>query len=185
MPNDRPDLAILLKAMEFAARKHSTQRRKDVDASPYINHPILVVRLLAEIGEVTDLVTLLGGVLHDTVEDTSTTPDELEREFGRDVRRVVEEVTDDKTLDKAERKRLQIEHAPRLSPKAKAIKLADKIANLQDVMDSPPANWTLERRVEYFDWTEAVVAGCRGVNAPLERLYDQTLKQGRSKLKTV
>ncbi len=182
LSDERPDLAILLKAIEFAARKHSTQRRKDVDVSPYINHPIAVTRLVADVGEVTDLVTLLGAVLHDTIEDTDTTPDELERQFGRDVRRVVEEVTDDKKLEKEVRKRLQIEHAPRLSARAKTIKLADKIANLRDVIDNAPLNWPVERRLEYLDWTEQVVAGCRGVNPLLEKLYDQTVKVGKERL---
>ena len=182
MAGERPDIAIVLKAIEFAARKHSLQRRKDVDASPYINHPIAVARLVADVGEVTDLVTLIGAVLHDTIEDTKTTADEVEQHFGRDVRLVVQEVTDDKRLDKAERKRRQVEHASGLSARAKVIKLADKIANLLDVMDSPPSNWTLERRVAYLDWTEMVIAGCRGTNAELEKLYDQTLKRGRDKL---
>jgi guanosine-3',5'-bis(diphosphate) 3'-pyrophosphohydrolase len=182
MSDERLHIATLLKAIEFAARKHSSQRRKDVEASPYINHPIAVARLVADVGEVTDLVTLLGAVLHDTIEDTKTTADELEQHFGRDVRRAVEEVTDNKALDKAERKRRQVDHASGLSARAKTIKLADKISNLRDVMDSPPSNWTLERRVEYLDWTEAVIAGCRGTNAPLEKLYDQTLRLGRDKL---
>ena len=128
---ERPDIAILLKAIECAARKHSSQRRKDVDAFPYINYPIAVARLAADVGEVTDLVTLLGAVLHDTIEDTKTTPDELEEQFGRDVRRVVEEVSDDKTSLTDDPKQLQIEHAARLSLRAKAIKLADKIANVR------------------------------------------------------
>jgi HD domain-containing protein len=123
-------------AIEFASRKHSTQRRKDEEASPYINHPIAVTHLLADTG-ITDLVTLMAAVLHDTIEDTETTPTELDEHFGQTVRKVVEEMTDDKSLDKAVRKQLQIEHAPNLSQQAKAIKLADKIANMRDVMESP------------------------------------------------
>ena len=107
MSEERADTANLLKAIEFASRKHSTQRRKDEDASPYINHPITVAHLLADTGGVTDLVTLMAAVLHDTIEDTKTTAEELEAQFGRTVRKVVEEVTDDKSLDKAVRKQLQ------------------------------------------------------------------------------
>ena len=99
------------------------------------------------------------------------------------MREVVEELTDDKTLDKAVRKQLQIDHAPGLSPRAKAIKLADKIANVLDVTDAPPATWDLTRRIEYLDWTEKVVAGCRGTNAPLEKLYDEVLERGRAKFR--
>jgi guanosine-3',5'-bis(diphosphate) 3'-pyrophosphohydrolase len=182
MAHERPDTAILLAAIQFASRKHSAQRRKDVDASPYINHPIAVAHLLADTGDITDVITLMAAVLHDTIEDSETTPGELDAQFGRTVRKVVEELTDDKSLDKAVRKQLQIDHAPNLSVRAKAIRLADKIANLQDVMESPPPNWSLVRRIEYLDWTEHVVAGCRGTNVPLQRLYDHVLEKGRAKL---
>jgi (p)ppGpp synthase/HD superfamily hydrolase len=182
MSDERPDTAILLAAIEFASRKHSTQRRKDEEASPYINHPIAVAHLLADVGGVTDLMTLMAAVLHDTIEDTETIAEELEEQFGRTVRRLVEEVTDDKSLDKAARKQLQIDHAPHLSTRAKTIKLADKIANVQDVTNAPPAHWDLARRIDYLDWTEKVVAGCRGTNGPLEKLYDEVLKKGRARL---
>ena len=172
----------LLTALHFAADKHRDQRRKDEEASPYINHPIEVAELLARVGGVTDLVTLQGAILHDTIEDTNTTGAELEAAFGIDVRKVVEEVTDDNTLDKAERKRLQIEHAPHLSERAKHIKLADKIANVRSVTQTPPAKWPLSRRKEYLDWTEQVIAGVRGSNAPLEDFYDEILARGREAL---
>ncbi len=168
--------------MEFASRKHTAQRRKGENAAPYINHPIAVAHLLADRGGITDLVTLLAALLHDTIEDTATTRGELDEQFGSTVRKVVEEVTDDKTLDDAVRKALQIEHAPSLSHRAKAIKLADKIDNLRDVTDHPPPNWSLTRRTQYLDWTEKVIAGCRGTNEPLERLYDDVLRKGRIKL---
>ena len=129
----------LLEALHFAAAKHRDQRRKDVVASPYINHPIAVARLLASEGGVTDLVTLQGAILHDTIEDTETTPEELERHFGPAVRQLVAEVTDDKGLSKGDRKRLQIEHAPHLSLQAQQIKIADKTANVYDITASPPA----------------------------------------------
>ena len=182
MSDERADTAFLLKAIEFASRKHSMQRRKDVDASPYINHPIAVAHLLADAGGVTDLLTLMAAVLHDTIEDTETTPSELEQQFGETVRKVVEEMTDDKTLDKAVRKQLQIEHAPKLSRRAKSIKIADKIANVEDVAGAPPATWDLARRLEYLDWTDKVVAGCRGANPALERHYDEMVKKGRATL---
>jgi guanosine-3',5'-bis(diphosphate) 3'-pyrophosphohydrolase len=123
----------------------------------------------------------MAAVLHDTIEDTETTPGELEEQFGRSVRKVVEELTDDKTLDKAVRKQMQIEHAGRLSRRAKAIKLADKIANARDVIESPPPDWSLTRRIEYLTWTEKVVAGCRGTNVALDKLYDQVIEKGRAK----
>jgi len=183
-PKEPAPTTVLLKATQFAAAKHQMQRRKDVAASPYINHPIGVATLLAEVGGITDIDTLVAAILHDTIEDTQTTADELEREFGRAARHLVEEMTDDKALETAVRKRLQIEHASGLSRQAKAIKLADKISNVLDVTDSPPANWSLARRLEYLDWTEKVVAGCRGTNDALERRYDAVLKAARARLST-
>ena len=157
--------ANLLKAIAFAADKHSRQRRKDADASPYINHPIAVAAALAVEGEVTDEATLLCAALHDTVEDTDTTFAELEQQFSTEVADLVRELTDDKSLEKAERKRLQIEHAKGMSSRAKQVKIADKICNVRDVTASPPAIWPLQRRLDYLLWSEKVVAGCRGVTS--------------------
>jgi guanosine-3',5'-bis(diphosphate) 3'-pyrophosphohydrolase len=173
---------VILKALQFAARKHETQRRKDVAASPYISHPIEVANLLAEVGEVTDVEALVAAILHDTIEDTGTTREELAQHFGPDVRHLVEELTDDKQLGKEVRKQLQIKHASGLSARAKVIKLADKICNIRDVIERPPADWSLERRKDYLDWTEKVVHGCRGTNLLLESCYDKLLQVGRSVL---
>src|SRR5688572_14295533 len=140
--------AFLLKAVQFAALKHRDQRRKGKDASPYINHPIAVAHLLAQVGGVRDIVTLVGAVLHDTIEDTETTPDEIEAEFGPEVRELVAEVTDDKRLPKEVRKQLQIDHAPHRSDRAKAIKLGDKICNVLDITSTPPDDWSIERRAQ-------------------------------------
>ena len=171
--------ALLLKALDFAARKHRFQRRKDPDASPYINHPIAVAALVAEVGEVTDPATILAAILHDTVEDTETTFEELEAAFGREVRVIVAELTDDKQLPKAERKQLQIDHAPSASLAAKTIKLADKICNVVDISETPPSDWDFKRRLEYAEWSATVVAGCRGTNAGLEERFDNVLSRAR------
>jgi GTP diphosphokinase / guanosine-3',5'-bis(diphosphate) 3'-diphosphatase len=154
------DLKRLFAALSFAAAQHRDQRRKDREASPYINHPIALAEVLARMG-VTDPVVLQAAILHDTIEDTETTPDEIEEHFGTEVRAVVEEVTDDKTLPKATRKRLQLEHAATLSDRAKLIKLADKICNVLDVTHSPPPDWDDERRRPYLDWSAGVVEQCR------------------------
>lgn len=169
----------LLRAIEFAAHKHRDQRRKGVDASPYINHPIQVAGLIASEAAVEDLVTLIAAVLHDTVEDTDTSLDELESEFGREIRDLVAEVTDDKSLEKAERKRLQVVHAPQLSDRARLIKLADKICNVRDIGYSPPVQWSNERRLQYFDWAVQVVNGCRSVSASLANLFDAAVAESR------
>jgi guanosine-3',5'-bis(diphosphate) 3'-pyrophosphohydrolase len=179
---DTSGIADLLRAVEFAAEKHRDQRRKGAGASPYINHPIEVAAMLANVAAVQDVAILAAAVLHDTVEDTRTSPEELEAAFGREVRLVVQKVTDDKKLEKADRKRLQVEHAPYLSPAAKLIKIADKIANVREVTEKPPSDWSATRRREYLDWAERVIAGCRGVNAALESRFDETLSRAREVL---
>ena len=172
--------AQLLQAIAFAADKHRGQRRKDAEGSPYINHVIAVATVLAVEGEVSDPVTLIAAALHDTVEDTQTTFEELEEQFGPEVTDLVRELTDDKSLEKTERKRLQIEHARNSSNGAKELKIADKICNIRDITVSPPADWPLHRRLNYLTWSEQVVAGCRGVNAKLDQAFDQAISTGRN-----
>lgn len=171
------ELTVLLRALAFAAEKHRHQRRKDAEASPYINHPIALASTLAIEGGVTDLAVLCGALLHDTVEDTETLPAELEAEFGREICDIVLEVTDDKRLPKAERKRLQIVHAAQASQKAKLVKLADKICNVRDMASYPPSTWTLERKQEYFDWAKRVVDGIREANPRLAAAFDAAYAQ--------
>ena len=168
----RDSTGAVLTALQFAAFKHRDQRRKDHAASPYINHPIALASLLWHEGRVRDTGVICAALLHDTVEDTQTTPEELQRIFGRRIAAIVMEVTDDKLLPKAERKRRQIEHAPHLSRAAKLVKLADKTCNLRDVADSPPPTWSLRRRRAYFDWARKVVDGLRGASPRLEKLFD-------------
>jgi len=159
-------LPIILSALAFAAEKHRDQRRKNAEASPYINHPIALANMLANEGHVDDSVVICAALLHDTIEDTETTPEELRGTFGDEIADIVREVTDDKLLSKQHRKRLQIEHAGSLSDKAKLVKLADKICNLRDMAQQPPAEWDLSRRQEYFEWAKAVVDGLRGIWRP-------------------
>ncbi|XP_066996962.2 guanosine-3',5'-bis(diphosphate) 3'-pyrophosphohydrolase MESH1 [Anabrus simplex] len=158
----------IIKCVNFAAIKHKTQTRKDQEKTPYINHPIGVAYILTEEAKVRDLDVILGAILHDTVEDTDTTFDEIESIFGPKVRRIVEEVTDDKTQSKEERKRLQIVHAPTSSPQAKLVKLADKLYNLRDLNRSTPVGWTNERVHNYFVWSKQVVDGLKGTNKEME-----------------
>ena len=169
--SDNP-FGLLTRALAFAARKHRDQRRKDAEASPYINHPIALAELLVHEGGIDDPVVLAAALLHDTLEDTETPPEELRAAFGAEIAEIVAEVSDDKELEKQERKRLQIEHAPTLSPRARLVKLADKTCNLRDVADHPPASWKLQRRQEYFDWARSVIDGIRGTHAALEAAFD-------------
>ena len=183
LPNFDESTGLFIKAIHFSADKHRDQRRKDEAHSPYINHPIDVAQILWETGGVRDSTTLVSAVLHDTLEDTETVPDEIRRLFGEAVLAVVLEVTDDRSLPKLTRKRLQVEHAPHISDRAKLIKLADKTCNLYDLIYSPPRLWGFERRQQYLLWTEQVVAGLRGTNLALEQHYDEILLDGKRILK--
>ena len=172
-PSMDTGLPLIVSALEFAAHKHRDQRRKDALASPYINHPIALANVLVREGGVDDPAVLAAALLHDTVEDTQTTAAELREAFGEKIASIVEEVTDDKNLVKAERKRLQIEHAAHISREAKLVKLADKICNVRDVANHPPAKWDLARRREYFEWAKAVVDQLRGIHPGLEKKFDE------------
>ena len=163
---------LLIDALAFAADKHRRQRRKDPEASPYINHPISLARVLSVEGRVRDVKVLAAAVLHDTLEDTETTYEELHERFGQTIAGVVREVTDDKTLSAPERKRLQIEHAGQLSRRARLVKLADKTCNLRDLITNPPREWGLQRRRDYFDWAKKVVDRIRGTDKKLESAFD-------------
>jgi guanosine-3',5'-bis(diphosphate) 3'-pyrophosphohydrolase len=171
------ELALLFRALAFAAHKHRDQRRKDAEASPYINHPIALAEVLAGEGGVADVEVLAAALLHDTIEDTATTAAELRAEFGERIAAMVEEVTDDQSLPKAERKRLQIERAAGISSGAKLVKLADKICNLRDVAERPPAKWDLQRRQEYFEWAKRVIDGLRGTHLKLEAAFDAAYRR--------
>ena len=166
-------VAIVMRAAQFAAEKHRHQRRKDAHASPYINHPIELANVLANEGGVHDPDVLCAALLHDTIEDTETTAEELRATFGDTITGIVLEVTDDKLLSKEDRKRLQIEHAPHVSHQAKLVKLADKICNLRDIISSPPAKWPLARKQEYFEWSVQVVAGARDAHPRLAEIFDE------------
>jgi len=177
MDEEQRALKEMLAALRFAAVRHRDQRRKGVDSAPYINHLIEVAEVLAGCG-VLDPVTLRAAVLHDTLEDTETTPAELERIFGVEVRSVVEEVTDDASLPKHERKQRQIERAPNLSERARRLKIADKISNIRDIARHAPDGWSIERRRGYVEWAARVVDGCRGTSECLERRFDAEFEIG-------
>jgi GTP diphosphokinase / guanosine-3',5'-bis(diphosphate) 3'-diphosphatase len=169
----------LLQALSFASIKHRDQRRKDARSSPYINHPIAVAAVLAGEGGVQDETLLVAAILHDTVEDTDTTFDELREHFGDIVEGYVRELTDDKSLPKTVRKELQIVHARSASPGARQLKIADKICNVRDIAANPPALWSRKRRHEYLEWAGQVVDACRGINPELDRTFDDAIARAR------
>jgi GTP diphosphokinase / guanosine-3',5'-bis(diphosphate) 3'-diphosphatase len=181
-------ISLIVKALEFAARRHKNQVRKGADKTPYINHPIQVAGLLVNKAGEKDPVLISAAFLHDVIEDTVQTVEEREElitqireKFGEEVLSLTLAGTDDKTLPKEERKKQQIEHAPSLSDNAKMLKIADKIWNLRDISTNPPEWWSVERILEYHDWAEAVVAGMRGVSKILDDIFDETLRAGRIK----
>jgi (p)ppGpp synthase/HD superfamily hydrolase len=171
----------LARAADYAARQHIGQRRKGERAEPYINHLTEVAALLAEATDGEDHVLVMGGLLHDTIEDTDTTFDDLAERFGADVAALVAEVTDDKSLPKAERKRLQVENTAHKSPRAKLLKIADKTSNLRGLVASPPATWTEGRLREYVHWAAEVVRSCRGLNSKLESAFDAAYDEARAR----
>lgn len=175
----------LLDAVNFAAIKHESQRRKNSAATPYINHPIEVAEYLNRVGGMTDQDVLIAAILHDTIEDTDTKPQEIEDRFGKRVLSLVLECTDDKSLEKAERKRLQIVNAPKKSDDAKQIKISDKTCNLKSMLHDPPPDWPVARQLEYFQWAQNVYAGLQGVNAALDAEIETILNTGIEKLSQV
>lgn len=177
-----PELSQILEAVIFAAIKHQGQVRKDERGSPYVTHPLMVAQTLWDVGGVRNTRTLIAAILHDTLEDTKTTSEEISARFGEKVLAIILEVTDDKSLEKMDRKRLQVVHAPDLSRAAKIIKLGDKLVNCHDILFSPPKDWSLERRRDYIQWSADVVAKIRGTNPNLERVFDAMLQEAEELL---
>lgn len=181
--SNQPALAAvekILAAARFAAEKHSFQRRKGHAAEPYVNHLIEVAELVAAASPVLDVNLVMAAFLHDTIEDTGVTAQELEQLFGSDVTALVLEATDDKSLPKARRKALQVETARHKSERAQVLKLADKISNLRSLMASPPAEWSPERKREYCEWARQVVSGFTSPSpflmAEFEKVYGELMK---------
>jgi len=169
----------VLKAADAAARWHVHQRRKGPPKEPYINHLLEVATLVAEATGGNDPNLVIAALLHDAIEDSEVPPKLIASTFGDEVASIVLEVTDDKSLPKEVRKRKQVETAPGKSVKAKLLKLADKTSNLRAIAASPPADWSVKRRIEYVDWAVAVAKGLRGVNPRLEQQFDEAVAAAR------
>jgi guanosine-3',5'-bis(diphosphate) 3'-pyrophosphohydrolase len=175
-----PPLRLVSEAAEFAARRHSGMARKGRGNEPYVNHLAEVANILAEVTDGADAELVAAGWLHDTIEDTGTTRDELAQKFGEHVAALVVEVTDDMSLPKAKRQQKQIEDAPHKSPGAKLIKIADKISNIRARIVSEPSQDERNDLAAYAIWAEQVVSGCRGVNARLDAKFDETIRAAKS-----
>ncbi len=176
---DGSALREVLRAAAYAATQHAGQKRKDKNGTPYINHPIGVAEMLTRVAAVTDPKVLQAALLHDTIEDTATTPRDLTAQFGARVCSLVLEVTDDEALPKPECKRRQVTNAPNLSREARLIRVADKIYNCGEIRADSPANWSRERKLEYLSWAEEVVNRIRGTDSALEKLFAETIQLAR------
>ena len=172
VPASASDLVRLHAAARFAADRHADQRRKDPRRLPYINHLIEVAQLLAEAVGDSDVQLVMAGYLHDSIEDVGVTYEELQGTFGVDVADLVLEVTDDKSLSREVRKQRQIEHAATISRRGQWLKQADKISNVRSILESPPADWTVERRLDYVVWAGRVVAAMPEPHAYLQGKFE-------------
>jgi len=173
------NIVLLARAYHFAALAHEKQRRKGERGAPYINHLTDVAEMVARAVNGQDAPLVAAAVLHDTVEDTAVSEADLREAFGDDIASLVMEATDDKSLPKAKRKRLQIEYAPHASPRAKILKMADKISNLNSLSHSPP-DWTAQRKQAYVEWALAVAKGLRGESEWLDGLFDEAVSRART-----
>jgi (p)ppGpp synthase/HD superfamily hydrolase len=171
------DLVSVWRAADAAARWHVHQRRKSAAQEPYINHLLEVACLVTQATGGTDPNAVIAALLHDAIEDQGVTAETIASEFGQRVADIVMEVTDDKSLPKAERKRKQVENAPKKSREAKLVKLADKISNVRTISSSPPPDWSVQRRLDYIQWAKEVVAGLRGTSPWLEQQFDEASRR--------
>ena len=174
------DLLLVTRAFNFASQRHSKQRRKGEAQEPYINHLAEVALLVAEATRGKDANLIAAALLHDTIEDTDTTREELAICFNDDIANLVNEATDDKTLRKEKRKQLQITNASKKTQRAKILKLADKTSNLRSIANSPPKNWDSLRKTEYIDWALRVVAGLGDFPTELKTHFDQAVEKARN-----
>ncbi len=165
-------MQIILAALGFAERKHRNQRKTDAAPSTNIRQPIQLAHVLGVEGNIADEQVIAAAILHDTIEDTETTNEELRQQFGLTIAEVVEEVTDDMSIPPQMRKRHQLEQAPQYSRRAKLIKLAEKICDLRDMADNPPPDLTIQQIRDYFDWSREVVDCMRGISPSLEAAFD-------------
>jgi guanosine-3',5'-bis(diphosphate) 3'-pyrophosphohydrolase len=172
-------LKQIFDALQFSADKHRKLKRKNKHATPYINHPIDVARILVTVGGVNDTDIICAALLHDTIEDTQTTEKEIEDIFGTKVKDYVVELTDNMELSADRRKEMQAKSFPHKSTGAKLIKLCDKISNVSDVIHDPPVFWTHSRRLRYLDSAEQLLDAIRGTNENLERKLDEIIAEGR------
>lgn len=172
--------ARALRAADFAARAHRTDRRRGDADSPYMNHVLEVAALLAETTGGRDPLLVTAALLHDLPAKTSIPRETIEREFGREAAAVVYEAHMERGGDREDRRRTEIDAAPRMSPRARQLKLADKTSSIRGLRSAPPAGWGRAEAEHYLTWAEAVAAGCAGVNPALDRAFRDAVADCRS-----
>ncbi|MDA9495288.1 HD domain-containing protein [Bradyrhizobium sp. CCBAU 11361] len=177
-----PAVRLISEAAELAARRHNGMARKGRGQEPYINHLAEVANLLATATDGGDAELVAAGWLHDAIEDTETTREELAQKFSDRVASLVVECTDDMSLPKAERRQRQVVDAPKKSAGAKLIKIADKISNIGARIQLDPTTEERDDLVDYTGWAEQVVAGCRGGNSWLDTTFDNMVRRARASL---
>ena len=178
IPQAAPSLPVVMRAAQFAAERHKSQRRRGAAREPYVNHLLEVAALLAAATDGRDPDLVVAGLLHDLIEDQGVSADDIARQFGVAVAALVLEVTTDKSLPETERGRLQIAHAAHKSPRARMLRIADLVSNLRALRQSPPADWSVERQREYFRWAHDMVAAGRGLSPRLDAAFDEAYAAG-------
>jgi HD domain len=168
------DLSRLTKALVFTAEAHRNQRRKGAAQEPYLNHLIEVLDLVVRAAGDSDLDMVIAALLHDVIEDTATTYEDVARIFGQRVAEIIRENSDDMSLPKAERRRARITAMALKSREARIVKMADVISNLRAIAVSPPAGWSAERKLGYLEGCRQLVNAGRGTEASIERVFDET-----------
>jgi guanosine-3',5'-bis(diphosphate) 3'-pyrophosphohydrolase len=169
--SDTDPLNLVIRAAYFAGEKHRLQRRSDVEQTPYINHPLELAHILTEEGGINCLDTICASLLHDTLEDTDTSSDELKKHFGDVIASIVMEVSNDMTLSSQQRRVYELEKVVSLSHKAKLVKIADKLANIRDVSTMPPMGWTREKKQDYFDFALEIINQIGSVSPRLHQIF--------------
>jgi (p)ppGpp synthase/HD superfamily hydrolase len=168
------DLLLTVRAVRFAAEAHSGQRRKGAKPEPYFNHLAEVAHLAAEATNGENSIIIAAAYLHDIIEDTGVTKEDIEKSFGLDIANLVSELTDDPDLDKEEQRQEQIKIAGKLSATAKLLKIADKTSNIRGIADNPP-DWPQDEIDDYIKWAIQVVDECRGSSQMLEKRFDDAV----------
>uniref|UniRef100_A0A8R1XYA5 Guanosine-3',5'-bis(diphosphate) 3'-pyrophosphohydrolase MESH1 n=1 Tax=Onchocerca volvulus TaxID=6282 RepID=A0A8R1XYA5_ONCVO len=171
------DISLIIKAVDLAARRHRKQRRKDATQTPYVNHPIGVAYILTNEGQITDTATVIAAILHDTVEDTKTTDEEIRRMFGDEIADIVKECTVVKSIKREIRMKSQLEKASKLSRKAKLVQLADKLYNIRDIERCTPCGWTKQHVAEYISFAKDLLSNIRGTHDYLETALDDIINK--------